>query len=484
MALNSSGPISFGGSTVGQSINLELGVSATAEASINSTSFRTLAGVSSGQISVSNFYGASNTTYYMAQVSGTNFSGTTGNKPYSIGMDSSGNYYLAAGLTGASRGVLLKFNSSLVFQNAVTTSGSVVSYFPSPTPIGSQILNTSSGNFIQFVSPTALGYIGTKNISCDDPTQSTDSLTTDGTYAYVGFKSSNNPVIFKYSVGANSLSVVWGTVDITGTLGRPWGIAVNASGEVAVVCAAPSTNALSIIKFNSSGGAVYTRAIASGINSTGDKTTVGIDSSGNVYVMGGSSTNSSQIVTKLDTSGNVSWSSAVTNTHGASSGNPVAGVCDASGNTYVTSTFSNNLAYMIARNSSGTVLWQKSVVNSAWRFANGDQSATNASLQRSVGLVPSGFVWCIGYVTSPASTNSQSVTVLTYPTSGSKNGSYTSGDQTLTIANSTQAVTAPTVTFTTPTTNYRSTFCSVGNSPAGGGTSTFTLGTTPTVTAL
>lgn len=66
MALNSSGPISFGGSTVGQSINLELGVSATALASINSTSFRTLAGVASGQISLNNFYGKSNTTYYYA----------------------------------------------------------------------------------------------------------------------------------------------------------------------------------------------------------------------------------------------------------------------------------------------------------------------------------------------------------------------------------------------------------------------------------
>lgn len=60
MALNSSGPLSFGGATVGQSINLELGVSATAQASINSTAFRTLAGVPSGAISLSNFYGKAN----------------------------------------------------------------------------------------------------------------------------------------------------------------------------------------------------------------------------------------------------------------------------------------------------------------------------------------------------------------------------------------------------------------------------------------
>jgi hypothetical protein len=64
MTLNASGPISFGGATVGQSINLELGVSATALASINSTAFRTLAGVPSGAITLSNFYGKSAGSYW------------------------------------------------------------------------------------------------------------------------------------------------------------------------------------------------------------------------------------------------------------------------------------------------------------------------------------------------------------------------------------------------------------------------------------
>jgi len=65
MALNSSGPISLGGATTGQSINLELGNSATALASINSTPFRTLAGVASGAIALSNFYGKSNASYWV-----------------------------------------------------------------------------------------------------------------------------------------------------------------------------------------------------------------------------------------------------------------------------------------------------------------------------------------------------------------------------------------------------------------------------------
>lgn len=60
MTLNSSGPISLGGSTAGQSINLELGKAATATVSLNDTDVRTLAGVASGAIIVpTNFYGKS-----------------------------------------------------------------------------------------------------------------------------------------------------------------------------------------------------------------------------------------------------------------------------------------------------------------------------------------------------------------------------------------------------------------------------------------
>jgi len=60
MTLASSGTISIGGSTPTRSINLELGLSATANSSIGQASFRTLAGVPSGAISLSNFYGKSN----------------------------------------------------------------------------------------------------------------------------------------------------------------------------------------------------------------------------------------------------------------------------------------------------------------------------------------------------------------------------------------------------------------------------------------
>lgn len=61
MTLNASGPISLGGSTSGQSVNLELGKSATAQVSFNDTDVRSLTGTTAGTalIMPTNFYGKS-----------------------------------------------------------------------------------------------------------------------------------------------------------------------------------------------------------------------------------------------------------------------------------------------------------------------------------------------------------------------------------------------------------------------------------------
>jgi hypothetical protein len=65
MAMNSSGPISLGGATTGQSINLEVGAPATSTVSLNDTIVRTLAGVATGQIVVpTDFYGKSLSSGY------------------------------------------------------------------------------------------------------------------------------------------------------------------------------------------------------------------------------------------------------------------------------------------------------------------------------------------------------------------------------------------------------------------------------------
>ena len=60
MALNPSGAISLGGPSTGQSIAVELGLSPTAQISLNQTNVRTLAKVPSGAIIMpTNFWGKS-----------------------------------------------------------------------------------------------------------------------------------------------------------------------------------------------------------------------------------------------------------------------------------------------------------------------------------------------------------------------------------------------------------------------------------------
>lgn len=64
MPLNGSGPISMGGSTAGQSINLEIGRSSTASINLNETIVRTLAGAPSGAVVMpTDFYNADYTGF-------------------------------------------------------------------------------------------------------------------------------------------------------------------------------------------------------------------------------------------------------------------------------------------------------------------------------------------------------------------------------------------------------------------------------------
>lgn len=70
MALNSSGQISMGGSTTGESINLELGYGATATISLNDTAIRNLAGIASGAIDMNTFHGKSSAIISNVIISG------------------------------------------------------------------------------------------------------------------------------------------------------------------------------------------------------------------------------------------------------------------------------------------------------------------------------------------------------------------------------------------------------------------------------
>ena len=130
MALNTTGAISLGGSTAGQSINLELGQAATAQVSLNATNVRTLAGVASGAIVMpTNFYGKSGAVYRLDAATYVD-SGLIG-----IDLAASVDFVVGSGgtvaATGQNAGSLASYNwstpttgSTTRFVRATLTSGS------------------------------------------------------------------------------------------------------------------------------------------------------------------------------------------------------------------------------------------------------------------------------------------------------------------------------------------------------------------------
>lgn len=132
MTLNASGPISMGGSTAGQSINLELGQSATATITMNDANVRALAGVPSGAISFpSNFYGKSNVVGFSNFFYGSNGSSYDPIPTYQPLVNSSGQIYIAGNShyngTGLPVGVFVQkidTNGSTLWKNLYSGSSS------------------------------------------------------------------------------------------------------------------------------------------------------------------------------------------------------------------------------------------------------------------------------------------------------------------------------------------------------------------------
>jgi hypothetical protein len=130
MALASSGQISIGGSTADRSINLELGRAATATSNLNESALRSLAGVSSGAISLSNFYGKSFGSVAIASRFTFNFhlSGIGGTATARYQLNSNGVAYVtnsvsAGGTLEAVSGEWLTSGSASAFEVYASWSG-------------------------------------------------------------------------------------------------------------------------------------------------------------------------------------------------------------------------------------------------------------------------------------------------------------------------------------------------------------------------
>lgn len=177
MALASSGTLSIGGSTSGRSINLELNRSATATSSLGESALRTLAGVSSGAISMSNFYGASNALDTQTVTVGNRYMNIYGNiinywgKFGSYGSISDGtcNFKSGASIYGAYYYSNSGTNASQVgfilvgtYTNAGFTTMKVGSYQYSRS---SAIFSQNSGNTYWIWNTSANPYGTTTNVN-------------------------------------------------------------------------------------------------------------------------------------------------------------------------------------------------------------------------------------------------------------------------------------------------------------------------------
>ena len=135
MALQGSGAISF------NDVNVELGLSGTATISLNDAAVRTLFGVASGAISMSNGYGKSSGARQWMAITYTSIQSAYPTRNF---YDSSGNAYVAAAfaLSQPWKHIVQKWNSSNTLQFSKT-------YFPtgmSTANIGGRQFFDSSGN--------------------------------------------------------------------------------------------------------------------------------------------------------------------------------------------------------------------------------------------------------------------------------------------------------------------------------------------------
>lgn len=421
MTLNSSGPISLGGSTTGQSINLELGFSATALADINSTSFRTLAGVASGAISLNNFYGKSNTSAFWVLISNT--SGATTLYLGGQYVTSNGSFIVNQAQDSSST------NSMNIYK--ISGNGSLISSSKligaSDTPVGtgnnfnsalvvdsSCNIYTIRGGILTKTNPTASSYSAFTYSLCGF-----DSIVFDGTYLYspvyyntcctcfpgwAKYNTSLTPSGVKasanYAFNINSIAYDGGTGLYQGhgqgyiskfdtsfnflwCWNLPGGYGANAIGANST----NSTIAISNYYSGSSTSYISMSSVASANSTT--KPTLNYS-----YTLG---------------SGGSQYPSVVSYS---------ANCIDSSNNAYHLVGITNNpYGYVLIKiNSSGTVQWQRS-----FRIYYSGGSAPFQNFRRPFISVDNNFVRFSGFIVNGSP---NAIFYIQYPTDGSKTGTY------------------------------------------------------------
>lgn len=368
MALNGSGPISIGGATAGQSINLELGRAATATSNLNETGLRTLAGIASGAISLSNFWGKSS---YLTDISRILWGGNN-DAALSVVVDDSGNIYLVGHTNsmgfGSYDGFIAKLSSSgnLQWQKHVGTSGIDYFYYAFHDSSGNIYISTytnrivkmnSAGNILwQKTYTVGVSSVSSRVISVDPSDVPWFATSYSTVFALLKLNPSTGAVSETHTLlvgGSLTVSTYGCCVDSSGNI-----YAAGTCFDYSVLVGKSTSNYRKafVFKYNSSGVLQWQRALRA------DSThqyfySVAVDSSGNVFTCG--DTAGKFHLSKWNSSGTLQWQRYLGN------GVARAVAVDATGNVYVggssTSIITGTVGLIAKYNTSGTIQWQRRV---------------------------------------------------------------------------------------------------------------------------
>lgn len=429
-------------------VNVELGLSATAQISLNDAAVRSLAGVPSGQIAMSNLQGKSNAANYLALLSSSSTADIEPGGNSSTATDSSGNIYIAVADSTFNKPVLLKYTSTgtLTFQKTYNVSGLGWSNNVSVVIDASSnvyLITSSSYNTYIFVLDTSGTLYTTYRITNGGDAQVAKML---GSLLVVGTKSSGTGAIwFGFSGG----SVSWAyKYENSSNYVDCRSIAVSSS--YAYITGGLGNNSYMVQL--TSGGSYYVRGV--GYQSY----SIATDSSGNCYLCGTNASGTETYLQKYDYNFNGISSIYL------SSGYYLYGLTiDSSNNIYLTGATSSSVGYIVKFNSSYSVQFERRMTPSAGylTYRSSALVGTNlfsAGVGQNYSLTYARYNSCSFVPTDGTKTGAYSVGIYTYTYASTTAGWSASGTPSTFSAGTVSTVTptVSTVTGTTSTTSYTS----------------------------
>jgi hypothetical protein len=347
MTLNSSGQISLGGSTSGQSIALELGLSSTATITLNDTAVRNLAGVPSGAIVMPNdFWGKSSATYYFTVIYATS-SGSVSTGAFSVNPDKSVNVYGRSSVSNSLLQIKLNSSGTATAYNEGVLTGGATKTFPGAQDSSNNIYFSKVPYIYKFNSTGSAVYAYSTDIE-----HLSYTIDNSGYIWASGYTTDITPALVKYN-SSYAIQAVYAASSSLYTYTAPPRLARNYNSASGIVYAAsgyvPCCCYWAPHVYNYSNSWTYPSS------NCGEIPAVNTDSSGNVYFYDG------QYLTKHNSSGIAQWKLTISGYLASSYAIGYFIEVDSSNNVYLV----DEACSIIKVNSSGVMQWNRQLVNNS-----------------------------------------------------------------------------------------------------------------------